>query len=220
MNILICCLVYESKSFDIIHKNLENAGMPFNVIFINKLGIANAMNDGIDYALEQRLRAKLSKKMSVNESCVLFDAIAFLSNDIIEPQNWLVKKANSLRLNPVSGIVASSLDAERKEIKTEVVFSNWLVSMDLIDKIGYFNESYFPYGAIDHEYCVRALVAGFRPHYALDCLASHNYDTANSVDKYGYNKLEILSKFEEKLAKEMEEYENGSRDVKIASRLP
>ena len=39
MNILVCCLTYGNRPVDKIHSNLERAGFPFNVCFINREGI-------------------------------------------------------------------------------------------------------------------------------------------------------------------------------------
>jgi len=47
MKVLVCCLTYGNLPLDIIHSNLERAGYPFNLRFINVEGIANALNDGI-----------------------------------------------------------------------------------------------------------------------------------------------------------------------------
>lgn len=195
MKILVCCLVYGNRPYDIIHKNLENAGMPFNVKFINKEGISNAMNEGLDYAFE-------------------YDAIAYLANDIEEPVNWLVKKAEALRTYPEAGIVASSLDREVTHQESDFIISNWLISSKVVDAIGLFNEEYFPYGAVDLEYCQRTWLAGYKTYYVMSCKANHIGSHA-SGNEYGYNKEEMVNKYWAKYTNECEEYRNKTKDIKI-----
>lgn len=195
MKILVNCLVYGKRPFEIINHNLQNAGMSFDVKIIDKEGIANALNEGIkDYQN--------------------YDAIAFLANDIIEPDNWLAKKWSALRNYTNAGIVASSLDAERNSIVNEHIISNWLINTQLIDKIGKFNETYFPYGAIDLEYCERTWIAGFHTYYVMNCLAHHEGGHA-SGNEYGWDKGELVSKYSSQYNLDVEGYKNGSKSIKL-----
>ena len=74
MKILINCLVYGKRPLNIITDNLERKGFDCDVKFVDVEGIANALNEGIkDYQK--------------------YDAVGFLANDIIEPDNWLLKKS-------------------------------------------------------------------------------------------------------------------------------
>lgn len=195
MRVLICCLTYGSRPFDILHKNLESAGMDYQVKFINVEGISNALNDGLDQIID-------------------FDAIAFLANDILEPNEWLVKKVKALKTYPEAGIVASSLDHERTFIESNFIISNWLMSRQVIDAVGIFNEDYFPYGAIDLEYCQRAWMGGFKTYYVMNCLAYHDGSHA-SGNEYGYNKEEMVSKYWAKYTNDIESYRDGSKHFKI-----
>lgn len=195
MNILVSCLTYGNRPIDKIHYNLERAGFPFNVCFINREGIANALNDGID----------LMKKKD-------YDAIAFLANDLIEPDNWLIKKAMALDSYERAGIVASSLDFKREYFNNEHIISNWLISKEVIDKIGYFNEEYYPYGPIDLDYCDRTWIAGFNTYYVMDCLASGN---STVKDEYGYDKQKIVDDFTGLYRKNNDEYRLGTKNIKL-----
>ncbi len=91
----------------------------------------------------------------------------------------------ALEFYPDAGIVASSLDRARRGIKSEHIISNWLLSMKVVERIGIFNESMFPYGPIDLDYCERANLAGFNTYYVMDCLAEHVGSHATG-DEYGY----------------------------------
>lgn len=196
MNILVCCLTYGDRPIDKIHYNLERTGFPFNVCFINREGIANALNDGID----------LMKKGD-------YDAIAFLANDIIEPDNWLIKKAMALDSYERAGIVASSVDFKREYFNNEHIISNWLISKEVIDKVGYFNEIFYPYGPIDLEYCERTWLAGFNTYYVMDCLASTGDHAIG--DEYGYNKQQVVNSFWDKYKDDINAYKNGTKDIKL-----
>jgi GT2 family glycosyltransferase len=195
MKILVCCLVYGNRPLDIIYNNLKNAGMQFDFKFINTEGISNAMNEGLDYVFE-------------------YDAIAYLANDIEEPIDWLKKKADALQSYPEAGIVASSLDNHKTHIESEFIISNWLIKKEVVDSIGLFNEEYFPYGAIDLEYCQRTWLAGFKTYYVMSCKANHIGSHA-SGNEYGYSKEEMVNKYWAKYVNEIEEYRNKTKDIKI-----
>lgn len=196
MNILVCCLTYGNRPIDKLHSNLERAGFPFNVCFINREGIANALNDAID----------LLKKGN-------YDALAFLANDIIEPDNWLIKKAMALDSYERAGIVASSLDFNREYFNNEHIISNWLISKEVIDKIGYFNEDYYPYGPIDLEYCERVWLGGFCTYYVMSCLASTGDHCAGN--EYGYDKQKVVNDFWGKYKDDINAYKNGTKNIKL-----
>lgn len=197
MKVLIAALTYGNRPTNQIGLNLMKAGHPFDLIEINTEGIANAMNEAIDIA-------------GVDG----YDAIAYLANDIIEPQDWLAKKLYALEFYPDAGIVSSSLDRARRGIKSEHIISNWLLSMEVVKKIGIFNESMFPYGPIDLDYCERANLAGFNTYYVMDCLAEHVGSHATG-DEYGYNKTELLQKNWAQHEADIKGYRNGTKNIKL-----
>lgn len=195
MKILINCLVFGNRPLNIIADNLNRKGFNCDIKFIDVEGIANALNEGI-------------------EDFKKYDAIGFLANDIIEPDNWLFKKVEALNTYENAGIVASSLDCERILLQNELIISNWLISSKLIDAIGEFNEQYFPYGAIDLDYCERAWIAGFKTYYVMNCLATHNGLHATG-DEYGWNKTELVNKYWGLYAENINGYKNGTKSIKI-----
>ena len=201
MKILINCLVYGNRPQSILDYNLKNAGAPngnyveIEINYISIEGIANALNDGI-------------------KNYDQYDAIAFLANDIVEPINWLAKKYDALKSYPNAGIVASSLDHERKEISNDHIISNWLIDTKLIDKIGKFNESFYPYGPIDLDYCERAWLAGFNTYYVIDCLAYHNVNET-AGDEYGWNKAELVGKYWKQYEEDKIAYKEGTKKIKL-----
>lgn len=197
MKVLIAALVYGDRPRDIIIQNVINAGYDSDIIYIDKEGIANAMNEAIDIA-------------GVDG----YDAIAYLANDIIEPKDWLAKKLYALEFYPDAGIVASSLDHARRGINSEHIISNWLLSMKVVERIGIFNESMFPYGPIDLDYCERANLAGFNTYYVMDCLAEHIGGHA-SGNEYGYDKAELVQKNWAKHEADIKGYRDGSKKIKI-----
>jgi GT2 family glycosyltransferase len=198
MKILIAGLVYGERPLDILIENLSNLNYEnASFVAINKEGISNAMNEAIDIALVDG-----------------YDAIAYLANDIIEPKDWLNKKVEALQTYPKAGIVASSLDRVRKGINSEIIISNWLLSMKVVEQIGIFNESMFPYGPIDLDYCERANLAGFNTYYVMDCLAEHKGEDPND-NIYGYSKLELVQKNWAKHEADIRGYRDGTKNIKI-----
>lgn len=178
MKVAIILLTYGNRPKDIQEMNLSKAGYLNTCTFeVNREGIANALNDGIDLMIEN--------------NC---DAVAFLSNDIIEPQDWLIKKVEALRTYPDAGVVASSIHEPQTAIKSELIISNWLLARSTVEKIGYFNESMFPYGPIDLDYCERCFYAGLKTYYVINCHSVHNGDHATG-DEYGWDKGALVGKY-------------------------
>lgn len=176
MKVAIIQLTYGNRPLDILKDNCLYAGH-WNKHYYSVCteGISNALNDGIDI-------------MKAGN----YDAVAFLANDIVEPADWLAKKITALQTYPYAGIVASSLDCSRNTINNELIISNWLIPKTTIDKVGYFNESMFPYGPIDLDYCERCYAAGLKTYYVMDCLAQHvgSHATGN---EYGWSKDEAVA---------------------------
>lgn len=197
MNTLVCCLTYGKRPLDIIYKNLEQSGFPFNVKFINKEGISNALNEGI-YTFQEGN----------------YEAITFLANDIEEPKDWLLKKLIALETYENAGIIASPLDYARHEISNQHIISNWIIKKEVIDKVGLFIESMFPYGPIDLDYCERTWIAGFKTYYAMDYLATHIGNHAEG-NEYGYNKQDMVNKYWADFTANIQGYKNGTKDIKI-----
>ena len=198
MKILIAGLVYGPRTLEVLIGNLSNLNYDnADFVAINTEGVANAMNEAIDIA-------------GVDG----YDAIAYLANDIVEPKDWLNKKVKALKYYPQAGIVASSLDRVRIGVNSEHIISNWLLSMKVVEQIGIFNESMFPYGPIDLDYCERANLAGFNTYYVKDCLAEHLGGHATG-DEYGYNKAELLQKNWAKHEADIKAYRDGSKPISI-----
>ena len=195
MKVLINCLTFGNRPLNIIEDNLMRKGFDCDINYVNVEGIANALNEGIkDY----------------NN----YDAIGFLANDIIEPNDWLLKKLTALNTYEKAGIVASSLDCERITIQNELIISNWLISTKLIEAIGKFNEQFYPYGAIDLDYCERTYIAGFQTYYVINCLATHNGSHATG-NEYGWDKSELVSRYAVQYNENINQYKNGSKSIKL-----
>lgn len=196
MKILICSLIYGNRPLSTIGSNLMRAGHPFDHITINREGIANALNDGLDMATIDN-----------------YDYIGYLANDIKEPDNWLAKKLDAIQTYPFAGIVASSLGEVKKGIRSEHIISNWLVDIKLVNAIGYFNESMFPYGPIDLDYCERSHIANFNTYYVMDCMAEH-IGTHATGNEYGWDKAEIINKNWAAHEHDIKSYRNGTKKIK------
>jgi len=195
MKVLINCLVFGKRPLNIIADNLNRKGFDCDIKFVDVEGIANALNEGL-------------------EDFEKYDAIGYLANDIIEPDNWLLKKVEALNTYPNAGIVASSLDCERINIQSELIISNYLISSKLVEAIGEFNEQYFPYGAIDLDYCERSWLAGFKTYYVMNCLATHK-DAHATGNEYGWNKSELVSKYWPTYHENINGYKNGTKSIKL-----
>lgn len=184
MKVAVISLTFGNRPTDILIQNHLKAGYDYKGENVCVEGIANALNDGIDFM-----------------KYIGADAVAFLANDIIEPPGWLHKKVEALKSYPDAGVVASSIHEVETEIRPQLIIGNWLISKETIDKVGYFNESMFPYGPIDLDYCQRCAAAGIKTYYVKYCLALHQGSHATG-NEYGWSKDEAVAKGYEKMYKE------------------
>lgn len=154
MRVKVISLIYGLKSFSTLVKNIQSETYYFDLDFVNAYGIGNAMNAGL--------------RMSDG-----YDAVMFLAHDIEEPKDWLRLRVEAMEADNDVGIVSIPVDGKRNEPYYGHVIGNWLIRRELIDKIGGFNEDFFPYGPVDLDYCERAKIAGFKTMYVANVEALH-----------------------------------------------
>jgi GT2 family glycosyltransferase len=177
MKVVVICLTYgNGKHADYVWKNnLNNAGHPFHRVDINVKGIAHAINEGYNIAFN-----------TLNA-----DAAITISNDILEPQDWLKKRIDTL--TETRQAISIPTSEKRTHHRNEVVIGNMLITKEVFNKVGYNDTHYdqFGYGPIDLEYDARLKKAGFLPSYVLNEKAVH---LDNGNDAYGFSKREAVQK--------------------------
>jgi GT2 family glycosyltransferase len=183
MNTLIIGLVYGNRPYNLIH---EAAGSK-NWVAVNTEGIANALNDGIDLMKEGN-----------------YDSMAFLANDIKMPQDWLKMMQDAIQTYPAAGIVAIPLEQPVTHVSNQLIISNWLITKATIDRVGYFNESMFPYGPIDLDYCERCHASGINTYYVVGPVAHHIGGHAVG-NEYGWDKGQLVAENEKHRYKQGQE---------------
>jgi GT2 family glycosyltransferase len=179
MNPAIIVLNY--KRYDLaaqtMSANLPIAGVNYGLIVVDQFGLAKALNIGLKKAIDAG-----------------YDCFLFMGNDILEPHGFLLRRLLFLQDHPKAGIVSIGFSAE--EARQTIVIGNFLITKELVDKIGFFDESYDPYGAIDLDYCNRANKAGFESWYIGGACAKHidNHGEEDTTNIYGFNKKEMIEK--------------------------
>lgn len=195
MKVLICALTYGGKPLTTIYENILKTGYPAEYIDVCTDGIARALNDGID-------AMKLGG----------FDSVGFMANDIIEPENWLKRKVDGLLFFQNAGIVSTPIHQVETQMLSQHIIGNWLIGKEVIEKIGYFNEEFHPYGPIDLDYCDRANVAGFGTYYVKGCIALHPHSHAEG-NEYGYDKKAMVDKYWPEYVDNQFKYKNGLKPI-------
>jgi len=176
MKILVIFLDYLRHDFTKqTLKSISDAGYPFDLITIDKKGIASAINDGIDYA----------KKNG-------YDAIVTCANDIQLPNDWLkhmVHYAQTILNTGMCGIHCVESLENQIEMNglmvhpTYTAFGNVLIPMKVIDDIGYMNEDYDPYGMQDGDYGLRTNSSGYFNYYIPNIKSEHiGHDVGNGTE--------------------------------------
>lgn len=197
MRILICCLTYGTRPKDILFENIMKAGYHAEYIEIDREGIAHALNDGIDVMLAGG-----------------FDAVGFLANDIQEPDEWLRAKVSHLGTIHNAGAASTSVEQMHSQLISQHIIGNYLISREAINKIGYFNEDFDPYGPIDLDYCERLHAAGFGTYYVINEMAHHPHSHAAGTE-YGYNKAEMVAALWPQHVRNTYEYRSGIRPLRL-----
>jgi len=176
MKILVIFLDYLRHDFTKqTLKSIADAGYPFDLITIDKKGIASAINDGIDYA----------KKNG-------HDAIVTCANDIQLPNDWLkhmVHYAQTILNTGMCGIHCVESLENQIEMNglmvhpTYTAFGNVFIPMNVIQDIGYMNEDYDPYGMQDGDYGLRTNSSGYFNYYIPNLKAEHiGHDVGNGTE--------------------------------------
>ena len=173
MNTLIIGLVYGNRPYNLI---CDAAGSKWKAVCTE--GIANALNDSIDL-------------MNAGN----YDSVVFLANDIKMPQDWLKMMQEAIQTYPAAGIVAIPLEQPVTHVSNQLIISNWLITKNTINRIGYFNESMFPYGPIDLDYCERCHALGINTYYVVGPVANHIGGHAVG-NEYGWDKGQLVAENE------------------------
>lgn len=137
--------------------------------------------------------------------------IVTISNDMILSPGWLANMIKYNRLILTSGITAVHclLDKGEKQPsgifipKSGLVYSNWLWSREVLNRVGGFNPKY-TYGCEDSEYCFRAIQLGYTNYYIPDTYCTHAGEDYMERDDYRKMKDSHLDIATSRLAKEVE----------------
>lgn len=200
MNVQIIFLNYHRKEYAerVKANNLNNAGYPFSIIEVDKKGISAAFNYGLQMSKE-------------------FDAVVFMANDILMPDNWLFRMVEAAKAIPNTGTVGihcvEGISEKQETIngvnirRTYTAFGNVLHPMNAVRQIGYYNPDYDPYGMQDADYAYRLNNSGYINYYLDGLKAEHiGHDVGNGTE-YRKMKDEGLAAAGEKWAKWTKHYE-------------
>jgi glycosyltransferase involved in cell wall biosynthesis len=198
MNINIILLDYDRHDYTqrVKDVNFNNAGYPFDFTIVDMKGISRALNYGI---FQSRT----------------YDAVVTMANDILMPNGWLERMVQAMITIPNSGMIGIHTVEGISELITinglqvhvqEAVFGNVLIPMKAIDKIGYFNEAYDPYGMQDRDYSYRLQMTGHLNYYLSGLSAEHIGHDVGQDTPYRKMKDEGLSKCDYLWARETGKY--------------
>jgi len=202
MLVNVILLDYERHEFTqrVKDVNFKNAGYEFDHTIVDMKGISKAINHGI---LNSRS----------------YDAIVTMANDILMPNDWLKRMVDAMITIPNSGMIGIHTVEQINEPRTinglqvhiqEAVFGNVLIPMKAIDKIGYFNEAYDPYGMQDRDYSYRLQMTGHLNYYLSGLRAEHIGHDVGQDTPYRKMKDEGLSRCDYLWATETGKYQQNN----------
>lgn len=200
MKILVAFLDYLRHDFTKQSlRSIANAGYQFDMVTIDKKGIASAINDAIDLC---HLRE--------------YDGLVTCANDIEMPDDWLKHMVDHVESIPNTGMcgmhcvesIEKLTEINGKSVhKTFTAFGNVLIPMKAIRMIGYFNEDHDPYGMQDGDYAFRLNKAGFVNYYIPNMRQNHLGNDVGNGTEYRKMKDDGLTIAGEKWEKWVEYYE-------------
>ena len=202
MNINVILLDYDRHDYTqrVKDVNFNNAGYPFDFTIVDMKGISRALNNGI---FQSRT----------------YDAVVTMANDILMPNSWLERMVQAMITIPNSGMIGIHTVESISEPTTinglqvhiqEAAFGNVLIPMKAIDKIGYFNEAYDPYGMQDRDYSYRLQMTGHLNYYLSGLRAEHIGHDVGQDTPYRKMKDEGLSKCDYLWARETGKYQENN----------
>lgn len=205
MKVNIIFLDYHRHDFteQVKKQNFGNAGHPFHSVTIDMKGIANALNHGIKQSLED------------------YDAVVTMANDILMPDNWLKAMVQAASIIPNTGMCGIHCVESLGETETingltvhphGTAFGNVLIPMSAVNKVGYFNTDYDPYGMQDADYAYRLRKTGHINYYLNGYKSEHIGADAHLNERSEYRKMkdEGLNVSAEKWYRWTKQYEESS----------
>jgi GT2 family glycosyltransferase len=195
-------LDYERHDFtqQVKNHNFANAGYHFDLTQVNLKGISRAINYGISRSKQ-------------------YDAIVTMANDILMPNDWLLRMVEACLHIPNSGMIGIHTVegiSERKVINgipvhiQDASFGNVMIPLKAIEKIGYFNEAFDPYGMQDSDYAYRLRMTGHINYYLSDLRAEHIGHDVGQDTAYRKMKDEGLAKCDRIWAEQTKRYEDNN----------
>lgn len=180
MKVAIILLDYQRHDYTarVVAHNLDPLMQMENtpVVFkIDRLGIAAALNEGIDKAKE-----------------IGAEAIVTMANDILLPPGWFYSMVSALKAIPDTGMcgihTVEGIDAP--EVingvtihRSFTAFGNVMIPMKVIDKIGYFQTEFDPYGMQDADFAFRLIRTGHINYYLHNLKGEHiGHDVGNGTE--------------------------------------
>lgn len=208
MKVAVLMLSYERYDTlkQVLEHNMNNAGHPFDLyvwdngsndiripdLFTGKAkGIwCPVANFGIAWPLNMMARHCYKQG---------YDALHVMANDILEPDNWLADKIQYLQHIPQSGMISISPGAipypdtvvNGIEVFAGDVIGQFMISRQVWEKVGAFNEQFGMYGPIDNDYNARCAALDFVNYY----IPGQSVHLDNSpANMYGYDKAAMVAK--------------------------
>lgn len=178
-------------------QNFNNAGHPFDFTVIDMQGISAAINKGIQQSRN-------------------YDAVVTMANDILMPDNWLLRMVEAATAIPNTGMAGIHCVEGCGNIETVngvnihkiyTAFGNVLIPMRAIDTIGFFNLDYDPYGMQDADFAYRLNNTGHINYYLAGMKSEHIGHDVGDGSEYRLMKDNGLAVAGDKWAKWTKQYE-------------
>jgi GT2 family glycosyltransferase len=192
MNIAVILLTLNRNDLTkrVVDHNFKNSGYNADCFLVDN------GSDQVPYEMYNWTNCNVSSKLrgiaaGVNAGLRMtkgYDGVCILANDILLPENWLLKWVNYSNLIPKTGIIGIHCVENLPPLtdgvhKVHTPFGDNYLTRELIDTIGGYNEEYDPYGMQDRDFAERATIAGFTNYYLPELRSEHiGHDVGNGTE--------------------------------------
>lgn len=155
-----------------LRTNTLRAKYPFDLIKIDMKGLSAAFNEGLKDSLD-------------------YDAVVFMANDIELPERWLADMVHYATHIPNTGTIGfhtvESLPNPKEVNGLKIwevlcAFGDTLITKQAIDKVGFFNTDFDPYGTQDYDYSWRVSKVGLLNYYIPGEAIHVGHDVGNGTE--------------------------------------
>lgn len=190
---------------EISSHNLTRANYPFELLVLDNgstqpelINFIDSLNPAV--FIKSKSNQGVAKGLNVLMKLAKGTHFFHMANDILLPQNWLRELMVWYENVPNAGMAGIHCVETLHPLNEHGVHAGWnvfgssMISRQVVEMIGYYNEDYNPYGLEDSDYHWRLNKSGFVNFYIPGMTSEHRAHDVGEQSEYRKMKDESLAK--------------------------